>query len=61
VSHQPQRETACQTGKQNGTLSSEMGVRVVANGVRMIADRRSGSSSADIAREIAYRQQELVG
>ena len=36
------RETTCQTGKQSGTLSSEIGVRVAVGGVPMIADRFAG-------------------
>jgi hypothetical protein len=33
-----QGETTCQTGKQSGTLSSGIGVRVAMDGVSMIAD-----------------------
>jgi hypothetical protein len=36
-----QGETTCQTGKQSGTLSSKIGVRVAVGGVK-IADRFAG-------------------
>ena len=40
-------ETTCQTGKQSGTLSRKIGVRVAVGSVK-IADRFAGSSPAHL-------------